>query len=475
MRLFLLFGFAAAGLAQTYDVVIQGGRVIDPESKLDAVRHVGISGNKVRAVSEKPLQGKRVIDARGLVVAPGFIDLHWHGTDPASDIYEAMDGVTASFELEIGVPDIEAFYAAREGRSMIHHGAAIGHPGIRMRVMADSGDFLPADRAVTMAATEEQISRIGMLLEHGLKRGAVAVGFGLAYTPAASYDEVIRMFRIAAAHNASCHVHMRGASSAATSENGRVMGLSEVIAAAAITGAPLQVVHINSSGHESTAKLLDMIGGARQRGLDVTTEAYPYTAGATRIESAIFDGWEKRPDDWFSTIQWIATGERLTREKFAEYRKKRGLVVIHSNTEDRVRQAILSPLTMIASDGFDVKPGEGHPRSAGTFSRILASYVREQKALTLPDAIRKMTLMPAQRLERRVPAMRDKGRIRAGADADVVVFDAGRIQDRATYEKPSEFSEGMRFVFVDGVAVVAEGRPVKDVLPGKAIRAAIVQ
>jgi N-acyl-D-aspartate/D-glutamate deacylase len=463
------------GSAQTYDVVLQGGRVIDPESKLDAVRHVGLTGNKIRAISAAPLKGKRVIDARGLVVAPGFIDLHWHGQDPKSDVYEAMDGVTASFELEIGVPDIDAFYAAREGRSMIHHGAAIGHPGIRMKVMGDSGDFLPADKAIATPATEEQISRIGMLLEQGLKRGAVGVGFGLAYTPGAAYDEILRMFRIAAAHNASCHVHMRGASSAVTSENGRVMGLSEVIAAAAITGAPLQIVHINSSGHESTPKLLEMIAGARRRGLDVTTEAYPYTAGATRIESAIFDGWESRSDDWFQTIQWVATGERLTREKFAKYRQQRGLVVIHSNTEERVRSAILSPLTMIASDGFDVKPGEGHPRSAGTYSRVLAKYVREEKSLPLADAIRKMTLMPAQRLEQRVPAMRSKGRVRVGADADLVAFDPNQIRDRATYEKPSEFSEGMRFVFVDGVAVVTDGRPVSGVLPGKAIRAAVIQ
>jgi N-acyl-D-aspartate/D-glutamate deacylase len=464
---------AAAVWGQSFDVVISGGRVIDPESGLNAVRNVGISGGKVKAVSASPLTGRRTVDARGLVVAPGFIDLHWHGRDPASDAYEAMDGVTASFELEIGVPDIDEYYVRLEGRSMIHHGAAIGHVPVRMKVMGDSGDFLPADKAIGTVASPEQITGMRMLIEGGLKRGAVGVGFGLAYVPAASYWEVVEMFRIAAANRASCHVHLRGASSAMASENGRIQGLMEVIAAAAITGAPLQVVHINSSGLESTDKMLGMIAGARKRGLDVTTECYPYTAGATRIESAIFDGWETKPDEWFQTLQWVGTRERLTRNKFVEYRKQRGLVIVHANTEENVRTAVLSPLTMIASDGFDTKPGEGHPRSSGSFSKILGQYVREERALKLEDAVAKMTLMPARRLEARVPAMKNKGRIRVGADADVVVFDPEKVRDRSSYEKPSEFSEGMRFVFGSGVAVVDDGRPAKGVFPGRGIRAEV--
>lgn len=475
MRSILLLFAVAAAWGQQYDVVLKGGRVIDPESGLDAVRDVGIAGGKVRAVSATALVGKRVIDAKGLVVAPGFIDLHWHGREPGTDAYEAMDGVTASFELEIGVPDIDDYYKGLEGRSMIHHGASIGHAPVRMQVMGDSGAFLPADKAITTVATEEQISRMRMLIERGLKRGAVGVGFGLAYTPGASFWEVLELFRIAAANHASCHVHLRGASSAMIVENRRIQGLSEVIAAATITGAGLQVVHINSSAQDSVSKMLEMIAGARKHGIDVTTEAYPYTAGATRIESAIFDEWESKPDDWFQTIQWAATGERLTRARFAELRKQRGIVIVHSNTEDKVRMGVLSPLAMIASDGFDVRPGEGHPRSAGTFSRILGKYVRDDHALSLNDAIRKMTLMPAERLQTRVPAMKDKGRVRVGADADLVAFDPSRIRDRSTYEKPSEFSEGMQWVFVNGVAVVDGGRPVRGVFPGTGIRAAIQQ
>ncbi len=447
---------------------------MDPESGLNAVRNVGISQGRVQAITAAPIQGKRVIDASGLIVAPGFIDLHWHGKDPASDKYEALDGVTASFELEIGTADVDGWYKARAGRSMIHHGVSAGHAPIRMELLHDSGDFLPADKGAFDPLLPEQLSMMKLRLEQELKKGAVGVGFGIVYTPAATYWEILEMFRVAARFQASCHVHLRGASSTIENgENGRMQGLSEVIAAAAISGAPLQVVHINSSGQESVGKMLQIIADAKSHGMDITTEAYPYTAGATRIESASFQGWEKRPESDYQKLQWAATGERLTRETFLKYRKQRGVVIIHSNTEQNVREAILSPLTMIASDGFDVREGEGHPRSAGTFSRILAKYVREEKSLSLMDALRKMSLMPAQRLERRVPSMKNKGRLRVGADADVTIFDPQRVQDRSTYEHPALASAGIQYVLVDGTPVVDGGAAVTGVFPGTGVRAPV--
>jgi dihydroorotase len=250
--------------------------------------------------------------------------------------------------------------------------------------------------------------------------------------------------------------------------------LLEVIALSASTGAPVHVAHIQSSGQGSTGRMLGIIGDARNRGIDVTTECYPYTAGATRLESFLFDSWYDRPEADFAKLQWVRTGERLTRESFRRYREEGGLVLIHANTEEVIRTAVAHPLTMIASDGFDVAPGEGHPRSAGTFSRVLGRYVREAGLISLPEAIRKMTLEPARRLEGRVPSMRNKGRIREGADADLTVFDPTRILDRATFEQPAQFSEGIEHVLVEGQFVVRGGRLDETATPGRAIRAPIL-
>ena len=470
IALALLAGFTIH--AQTYDLVIRNGRVMDPQTKLDAVRNVGITAGKIAALSATPLDGKRTIDAKGLIVAPGFIDLHWHGREPASDKSEAMDGVTSSLELEIGTADVEGWYRAREGKSLIHHGVSAGHPPVRMEVMHDSGDFLPADKGAYGHATDEDITKMKMRLEQELKKGAVAVGFGIAYTQSASYWEILEIFRLAARYGATCHVHMRGSSSLSTADDAPIRGLSEVIAAASITGASLHVVHINSSSQNAIDRTLKMIGEAKARGVDVTTEAYPYTAGATRIESALFDDYLTRKDVDFSKLQWVATGERLTRDTFIKYRKERGTVIIHSNTEANVRKAVINPLTMIASDGFDITPN-GHPRSAGCFTKVLRQYVREEKALTWMEALDKMTYEPAKRLEHRVPAMKAKGRLQIGADADIVVFDPETVRDVSTYEKPAAASIGMKFVLVNGTAIVDGGHAVEGYFPGKPIRASI--
>src|SRR5216117_3299256 len=216
-----------------------------------------------------------------------------------------------------------------------------------------------------------------------------------------------------------------------------------------------------------------MIKEARAHGRDVTTEAYPYDAGMTEIQSAtIQDTYRAAPAERLAELEWPRTGERLNRESFERYSRIGGPVVVHTNTEQMVAVAITSPLTIIASDAY-WQSGTGHPRTTGTFSKVLGRYVRDAHSLSLMEAIRKMTLMPAQRLEARVPAMRQKGRLRVGADADITIFDAGRVMDRSTYRAPSLAPVGIQHVIVNGVSVVANGRAVDGVAPGKPVRAPI--
>jgi N-acyl-D-aspartate/D-glutamate deacylase len=465
----------ASGLsAQTYDIVIANGRVIDPESKLDAIRNVGISGGAIRAVSESPLQGRTTVDARGLVVAPGFIDLHSHGQDAENYRYKAADGVTTALELEVGVGDVDAWYAERAGRALINYGASAGHIPQRIRLMNDPSPFLPSGPAAHRAATPSEIEQMKRGLRHGLERGGVGAGFGVMYTEAASYWEILEMFRVAGEFHAPSFVHMRYAGAL---EPGGVRGLSELLTASLVGGGPLHLVHLNSMSLRLPVfqQMIQMIEEARKHGLDVTTEAYPYTASQTRIESAIFDeGWQQRLGITYKDLEWPDTGERLTAETFAKYRKTGGSVIPHNMDEETIRAAMAHPLVMIASDGA-ISGGKGHPRGAGTFARVLGVYVREQHALTLNDAIAKMTLMPVQRLETIVPGMKNKGRIRVGADADVTVFDPASVIDRATFANPTLPSEGFRCVLVNGEFVLRDGKLIGDAQrqPGQPVRGAI--
>ncbi|MEY4941003.1 MAG: hypothetical protein RIQ93_2738 [Verrucomicrobiota bacterium] len=467
-----------AGRAQpSYDLVLTGGRVMDPATGLDAARNVGISGGKIAAISRGALTGKTVINVAGHVIAPGFIDLHAHGQTTGDLEIKARDGVTTALDVEVGAYPVAAWYDSMAGKSPIHYGVTVSHLGARFAAFhpgLEVGHW-PVNRAVVAAlgatpaganrvAGAAEVQAMAAALRRGLDEGALGVGFGINYTPAAEPREIEALFRVAAERNVPAFVHTRAFGIAA---------IREAIATARATGAALHLVHIGSSSIGDLPEVLTLLDASRAAGMDLTTEVYPYTAASTMLESAMFNpGWQANLQIDYGDLAWAATGERLNRERFERYRKQGGWVILYMMKDANVERAIAHPGVMIASDGVPFVNGTGHPRGAGTFARVLGLYAREKKILSLMDALAKMTILPARRLEQHVPAMKAKGRIAVGADADLTVFDPLKVMDGATFEKPTTPSVGIPHVIVAGTLVVRDGESVKDTRPGQPIRAA---
>jgi len=439
---------------------------MDPESGSDRVANVGIRGGTVMTVTDAPLTGKRVIEARGRVVAPGFIDILSGGFSREGSRYKVTDGVTSILLMHGGPVKVGAWYDSLAKVGLyVHYGTTVGHGQLRLTVGI-------TDRE--KAATKEQLAEMLGMARQAIREGAVGIGFGVQYVPGASEEEVLALFRLGAQLGVPAHLHTRFLGPQPPENS--VKGIQEVIADAAATGVSAQVVHLNSvsvvQGGVQTA--LELIEGARSRGIDVMADAYPWEAGSTGLESAVFDpGWQQRMSITYSDIELVRNGERLTESTFKQYREdgRPDGVVIHFVTKGANVAALTHPLVMVGSDG-GIQDGRGHPRGAGTYAKFLREYVREGRNLTLMEALRKMTLMPAERLVKAAPVMRRKGRLSAGADADVVVFDPARVRERATYAEPAQYSEGFDYVLVGGVVVVDRGKLVDEATAGRAIRGA---
>jgi dihydroorotase-like cyclic amidohydrolase len=485
----------------THELVLAGGRVIDPETGLDRVCDVAIDGATVTGLGEG-LEGATTVDAGGLVVAPGFVDLHSHAQTLPGRRLQACDGVTTALDLEAGRAPVALAYRREATRgSPINYGFSASWAAARMHAVADA----PLDGSAAaifagligiewqQAATAAQVVRILDQIESDVAAGAVGVGVLIGYTPGVDPAEYLAVAELAASAGVPTFTHSRDIVELAPET--LIDGAEEIIRAAGTTGAHMHYCHINSTSARHIDRVLALVGRCQAEGGRVTTEAYPYGSGSTAIGAAFLA--PERLRERFrgpSAITYLPTGERVADD--ARLRELRtadpgGLVIAEYFDESEPGDAALLwrslafPDAIVASDAMpplwtdteriDVSawplPPEAvtHPRTAGTFGRALRLW--RQDGTPLSEAIRRATLLPAEVLQGAVPAMRRKGRLQIGADADLVVFDEARVTDQATYAASTRPSSGIVQVIVGGTFVVRDGELVPDALPGRPVRA----
>jgi len=504
--MFIALMQAAPASAAEYELVINNGRVMDPETMYDDIANVGIKDGTIAVITKNKISGKKTIDATGHVVAPGFIDIHAHGQNIGDYRMQAMQGVTTMLELESGVLPIADWYEKQAKKNLpIHYGAAAGWTFARIATFtgtepeATAAYFQDAQSRIDWkmeVATPEQQELILRLVEEGLDQGALGIGINAGYAPGYGQKEYYALAELAAQRDVATFTHVRYASNAEPKSS--FEAVKELIANAAITGAHMHLCHINSTALKDIHAILPLIENAVKRDINISVGAYPWGAASTVVGAAMFsgDGWRERMGSTAENFQ-LGTS-RMTEEQLADYQQNKPgtFIVWHFLDEDTpddlamLDASVLHPDVLIESDEMFwmfmdehnrvinyegdewplPKESFSHPRSNGTFAKILRSYVRERKLLSMQEALRKMCLMPAQTLEDFVPQMKKKGRLQKGMDADIVVFDPETISDVGTYEAPNQPAVGVQSLLVNGTLVVAEGKLVTDAAPGRPIR-----
>lgn len=436
---------------------------MDPDSGFDAIADVGIDGASVVAITKEPLNGRSVIDARGLVVSPGFIDILSYEPNEYGIWYKVADGVTANLGLHglrARATDFFAVWGSDAKRPPTHYGGAFSDPWTRANL----------GLGVYEAATTAQIDRLVAMCDEDLRNGYMAVDFEPEYTPGVAYDEIKALTGVAKSHDVPATFHARYSDDVAPGTNADA--LAEILRVAREVNARVHVEHIISTGGTFTMReSLDTLEKARRDGVEVTACTYPYDFWATYLASARFDGgWQERFHISYEDLQVVGTNVRLTAATFGEYRARNSLTAAFAIPEADVRTALEADWVMLGSDSI-LEPGNhNHPRSTGCFSRTMGRYVRDLKVVDLMDALAKATILPARLLERGASAMARKGRLQAGADADVTVFDPKTVIDRSTVEQPGVEAEGIRYVLVAGQVVRDPAGNRRDVRPGNPIR-----
>jgi hypothetical protein len=486
-----------------HEIVLRGGRVIDPETARDQIADVAISDGQITEVGDAVGPAATELDVAGHVVTAGFIDLHSHSADVPGMRLRALDGVTTALELEAGVSPVELAYrnVAAEGRP-INYGFAASWALARMAAVGGieldgrPGSFLAniASPAWQGLASPSQVTAILAQLSADIADGAIGIGLLVGYAPGSDPTEYLQVAALAAEAGVTTFTHARDLIELAPTA--LIDGASEIVRAADETGARMHYCHINSTSLRHIDRVQDLVSRAQAAGSGVSTEAYPYGSGMTGIGAA-FLAPERLPErdlkptdlTYAPTGEQVADADRLRELRAAD---PGGLAIIRHLDEDDpadlavILRALTFPDAIVASDAMPLtwvgpvpdpltwplpETAFTHPRTAGTFSRALRTLGGANGSLGLTETLRRSSLLPARLLEPRVPAMRRKGRVQIGCDADIVVFDPATITDQATYAQPTRPPTGIKHVIVNGTLVVRDGDIVPAALPGRPIRA----
>jgi len=426
------------------DLLIIDGSIVDPE-KLEIYRaNIGVEGDSIVYVgSDAPADAKVTIDAKGLYVSPGFIDTHVHDEKPDEDDVERallLQGVTTAIAGNCGLGPLITDKIVSKTR-YLRVGFFTGHQTLRKEVGLND-HYIPAD--------SKAIKEMVEILKRELSKGSFGLSLGLEYVPGASYEEIRELAGVISQYSkrwVSVHIRYDGERC--------LEGLQEALSLAKECNVRVQISHLASmASFGCLDKALDMIEKAKPYA-DVTFDSYPYKAFCTRIGSAVFDpGFEKRWKKGFSSLQVASgkyRGKKLTQELYIKLRKEEPdtLIIAHVMNEEEVKAALKHPDSMIASDAL-MEKGQGHPRACGTFPRAFKILLGE--GLSWPEAIRKATYLPAK-----ASWLEDRGVLREGAKADLVVFHPKKIADCATFKEPNLSPKGIEYVILGGKIAVQKG------------------
>lgn len=487
-------------------IIFTGGRYIDPASKVDEITDVLIRNGRIAEVGTGLHHADAEdVDATGLIIGPGFIDLHSHVNSIAGQRLQAMDGVTTALELEAGLLPVERAYtrAAEEGRPL-HYGFSASWGMARAAVLSNlhfdadlvSSLSMLADPHWQADSSPAQLTQWLGLLETELEAGALGIGILQGYAPRTDPREYLAVNELAARAGTPTFTHVREITE--SDPTTPFDGTEEAARAAMEFGGQVHHCHVNSTSRRHIDRVLSTIDRAREGGAKLSVEAYPYGAGSTGIGAAFLaperlPAWELAP----SNIILVTTGERIRDEAHLRHVREAdpGTACIveyldEDNDADRdlLARSLAFPDSIVASDAMHVTWPDGstdtrqwplppggrtHPRTAGTYARSLRMMVIDHEVWTWLEAFRRCSLLPAQVLEETVPAMRRKGRIGIGDDADVVVIDPATLRDQATYIDSTRPSKGITHLLVDGQFLVRDSQLVRDSYSGQGLRAKI--